>query len=152
MSTDFERIWSGPIHREFLESLDQGQIAALWRLLLVATFADDELSIEERREIAGALAAVEGFDAAVELDTDEMTTELELLYVRYESDPEELLEEISKALLDDRARRHAFRTVVQLMQSDGFVAAEEGFTRLLGKNLGLEPEVIDFAIGDARQS
>ena len=138
--------WTGPIHRPFVGSLDAPQLRALWELLLVATFADEHFSIEERREIAGALRDTPGFHGAVDLIPRNVADDLERLYVEFERDLEALLGRISEGLGDDSARRGAFRTVVQVVTADEFVATEIAFVRQLGALLGLEPEIIDFAV------
>lgn len=139
-----EDLWKGPIHRAFVESLSDPQLEALWELLLVATFADDEFSLEERRDLVSALRDSDGFRDL--RDLGEVSDELERLYLDYETDPTGLLDRISAQLGDDAARRGAFRSAVQMVRSDGLADSEAEFVRHLGELLGLEPEVVEFAI------
>lgn len=143
---DNERLWNDPIHLSFIESLNGMQLAALWELLVVATFADDELSIEERRDLAEVLRQATGFESAADLTSKEVSAAVEQLYLDFEEDSEELLESIAGTLGSDAARRGAFRTAAQLVKSDGLVESEVEFIRQLGTMLGLEPEVIEFGL------
>lgn len=143
---DNEDLWNNPIHLAFIESLNGMQLAALWELLVVATFADDDLSIEERRDLAELLRTATGFESAADLTSGEVSDAVEKLYLDFEEDSEELLASIAAALGSDAARRGAFRTAAQLVKSDGLVESEVEFIRELGTMLGLEPEVIEFGL------
>ncbi len=140
-----EDLWQSPIHRAFVDALTKTQLTALWELLLVATLADEELTVAERRDVAQALAASPEFSKIGDL-TSRAATELERLYAAYDADASTLLQDIAKRLGDDAARRGAFRTAAQMVKSDGLVPIEAAFVEHLGTLLGLEPEVIEFAL------
>lgn len=142
---NYEHLWSGPIHQAFIESLSDAQLEALTDLLLVATFADDEFSIEERRALAESLRPSDTLTGLSSLDP-KFSAQIETLYTSYEANPDSLLRGIAERLGSDAARRGAFRSAVELTKSDGLVHAEIEFVRHLGEMLGLESEVIEFAL------
>ena len=150
MTPDYDKIWSNEVHRRFITSLDTAQLAALWDLLIVAMFADNDLTDEEWREAGDALTAIPGFEEAFDPTDDDVADRVEQLYREFQRDEARLFARIGEGLREDGPRRHAFRTVVELIQADGFAPAEEDFVRRLGSHLGLEAEVVDFAVTQAR--
>lgn len=137
-------LFHGPVHAAFIGSLNDTQLRALWELLVVATFADDELSLQERHDIATALRDAPSFAEAVALDTE--SDDIDQLVDLYRADSGALLGDIAARLGDDAARRGAFRTTAELLKGEGLAAVEASFIRELGTHLGLEPEVIDIAL------
>ena len=151
MAFDIDRAWRDPVHREFVAGLDATQSGALLRLLLVATFADMQVSPAERATLARALGAMPAFEGHGwgDFDTVEADAVIDGLYERWIREPNDVLAEIAEGLGDETARRHGFRMVVQFLQADGFVEAEALFVRGLGERLGVEEEIVQFAVTDA---
>lgn len=151
MAFDIDRAWRDPVHREFVAGLDAAQSGALLRLLLIATFADVQVTMAERATLARALAQMPAFEAHGwgDFDTAEADAVLDRLYERWTREPNAVLAEIAAGLGDESARRHGFRMVVQLLQADAFNEAEALFVRGLGERLGVEEEIVDFAVRDA---
>jgi tellurite resistance protein len=152
MTSDLEDVWNNRIQKDFLKSLSPAQTEALLDLLVVATFADDSVSLEERRGLSLAIAQLPEIDEALDLESAELADRTETLYERYESERDALLDELVERLQSDPVRRHAFRTAVQLLAADRFLATEEKLVRDLGERMGIEETVIDFALEDAREA
>lgn len=149
MTPDLERIWNNNVQKGFLASVDPTQIEALLDLLIVSTFADENVSLEERRGLSLAISQFPEIDESLAIDTHEVAERTERLYARWGDDRSGLMHELVARLGTDTARRHAFRTTVQLLASDGFEKSEEAFVQELGDTIGMEETVVNFAIRDA---
>jgi tellurite resistance protein len=145
---DLDAVWSRLTHTRFLESLNATQSGALLRLLMIATFADGEVTDDERAALGRALIDMPAFSAAIDFTDDRGAAVLDNIRQRYEQDRATLLREIADGLGDDSARRNAFRTSVELLQADGFARVEADFVREVGQAFGLEQEVVDFVLDE----
>ena len=151
MESHLERIWNNAIHRTFIEGLDSMQSTALLELLLIAAGADDSVTPEEQTQIRRALADLPAFQpAARDLADGTAAENVDHFVEAYASAPDAMLDSIVAMLRDDATRRHAFRTTVQFLQADGFAPGEEIFVRTLGRRFQIEPEIVEFAVADAR--
>lgn len=137
LSQDF---WNDPIHRNFVESLSPMQLRALWELLIVASFADQQLSDDERAGLTVALRDLAGFEVEMTAAAVGQVRE------QHELEQDMYLLDISSRLGDDLARRGAFRTAAQLIRRDGFSDEERDLLTRLGGLLAMEPEVVEFAL------
>ncbi len=148
---DLDAVWSRLTHREFLESLDATQSGGLLRLLMVATFADGEVTDEERAALGRAITDMPAFPASIDFSGDRGAAMLDGMRNRFENDRDALLQEIAASLGDNTAKRHAFRTAVEVLRSDGFADVEADFVREVGAVFGVEPTVIAALLSDATE-
>lgn len=132
--------WNDPIHRNFVESLTQMQLQALWELLVIASFADEHLSDDERSGLAEALRDLSNFEPELG------ATEVSRVRAQYDLEQDMYLLDVASRLGDDPTRRGAFRTATQLVRKDGLTNNERDLLSRLGSLLGMEPEVVEFAL------
>lgn len=138
-------------HTAFIESLDSREAAALRDLLLLASLADDVLTPEERVDIAGALGEIPGLSGTLDFETSDLIDHIDTLFARHEQNPDEVLGEILERLgPEDSNRRHAFRLITHVVSSDGLEEREEQFLRRFAARCGIEDEVVEFALSQAR--
>jgi tellurite resistance protein len=143
---DLDLVWSSLSHTTFLESLNAEQSGALLRLLMVATFADGKVTDEERTALGRAITDMPAFAGTIDFTGERGAAVLDNMRQRYEADRAALLKEIAEGLGDETARRHAFRTAVEVLQSDGFDAVEADFVREIGALFELDDEVLDYVL------
>ncbi len=146
---DLDSIWEDAAHRNFAESLNSRQAAALRDLLLVTGFADDVLTPQERAEIAGALAEVPGLSGTLDFGPDDLRDHIDALYARNEEDSDAVLTEISKGLKNLATRKRAFALALALMQSDDFAQPEERFALQIAAAFDLDDQTVEEALAQA---
>lgn len=141
---ELERFWNLFPEKEALSDLTREQSLAVFRLLMVGSFADDEVTTPERISLAQALTRLPFFDETNwrMLDDARGVQVLADLHARY-SDPDDfpvLMSEISDALDDRETRVLALRMVALFVQPDGFAQQEYDFCLMIGQALGLEDD------------
>ncbi len=142
---ELERFWRLIPDRESLDDLTQAQAQAIFRLLIVASLADDSVSDEERMTLAQALTRLPFFRPE-DWSIFEQPRGLQILgnlHERYTRDPVAVLEEIRAELPDERVRVLALRLVALFMHADGFADDEHSFCLSVGQAFGLSTAAVN---------
>ncbi len=150
---ELERFWNLFPRKEALADLTREQSQAIFRLLMIASFADREVTATERISLAQAITRLPFFDPSEwhVFDQPAGARMLADLHARYE-DPdefEELMAEITEGLGEEPRRILALRMVALFMQPDGFAQDEYDFCLMVGQALGLDDEEVSVVIQDA---
>ena len=138
-------MWQNPVHQEFVGALDVDQLTALWELIVVGALADDDFSQEEHDALAAALDAAVA-DSPIERSDAAIAADIDRLREQSREDARHTVTTIAASLGTDAARRGAFRTVVQVLQSELLGWEDVEFVRMMGAVLGVEDEIIEFAL------
>lgn len=135
--------------RHELQQLDADQSFALFRLLMLSSFADDEVTANERLALArianklpifghsdqgSIFAEQKGFDILANLND------------RYRNDFEELVMEIARELGPPEVRLAALQLMARFVQTDGFVDDEFDFCLTIGSAMDLDDDSVQQAV------
>lgn len=137
MAVDIEKLLRSDTHREFVAALDSTQAKAMLDLLLVASLADDIVTVEEREDIATAFDEHPDLAGTLDLFSYPLIDYIDALAERWRDDSEGLLEEITEGLGDGAAREQALGTAVYLMRSDSLVEQERALVHRLAERWDL---------------
>ncbi len=138
--------------RHELQELDANQSFALFRLLMLSSFADDEVTANERLALARTVNKIPLFghsDQGSVFSQQEGFDILANLHDRYQNDFDALVEEIAEELGSHDARLAALQLMSRFVQTDGFVDNERAFCIKVGEAMGLDASEIDESIDQA---
>lgn len=150
---DIDEYWHLVPDKEALDDLSAEQAGAILRLMIIGTFADDEVTVNERLLLAQAVINLPHFESHdwTMFNNLEGIKVMGALHDRYKDKDDfvALLGEIRAALGDEPLRILALRMMALLMRADEFRDDEYDFCLMIGQALGLEEDVIEVVIQDA---
>ncbi len=150
---DIDEYWHLVPDKEALEDLSAVQAGAILRLMIIGTFADDEVTVNERLLLAQAVINLPHFDNHdwTMFNNMEGIQVMGALHDRYEDKDDfiVLLGEIRDALGGEPMRIVGLRMMALLMRADEFRDDEYDFCLMVGQALGLEEDVIEVVTQDA---
>lgn len=153
---DLEQFWRAIPDKEALKDLTRDQSQAIFRLLMLAAFADSEVTVTERLGLAQAVTRLPFFnpDDWRIFDHADGVQILGNLNDRYADPTEraELLKEIRAQLGDESGRVLALRMVALFVQPDGYDSDEHAFCQMIGQAFGLDADEINVVIEDVLSS
>ena len=145
-----EKYWHVIPDKEMLQGLELEQAQAIFRLLMVASFADSEVTDEERLTLAQAVTRLPFFRPG-EWHMFEQMRGIQVLgnlFERWKAEPVAILTEIRDKLPEEPERVLALRLAALFMQSDGYAEDEHAFCMTVGEAFGLDSEVINVVLQD----
>lgn len=145
-----DKFWHVVPDKEMLEDLEMEQAQAIFRLLILSSFADDHVSDEERVTLAQAVTRLPFFRPG-EWHVFEELRGIQILanlHDRYKREPAVVLSEIRDHLRDEPIRVLALRLVALFMQPDGYGDDEHAFCMTIGEAFGLDAELVNVVIED----
>lgn len=151
---ELQRFWNLFPEKEALSELNRRQSQAIFRLLMIASFADREVTAPERISLAQAITKLPFFNPEnwrVFDDPQRGGRILADLHARY-NDPDDfdvLMAEVAEGLGSSETRLLALEMVALFMQPDGFAQEEYDFCLMVGQALGLEEERVATIIEEA---
>lgn len=147
---ELERFWKVVPGRDALDHLTQPQAQAVFRLLMLASFADENVSDEERMTLAQALTRLPFFrpDEWRVFEHARGVQMLAHLRDRFVEEPAAVLGEIRAPLDEEHLRVLALRMTALFMQPDGYAEDEHAFCLTVGQAFGLDPEEVNVVLQD----
>lgn len=130
MSAEFENFWNSPPHKSFVSALDGRPVRALRDILLLATLADDILTMQERAEVTVALGNASGLGDSLDFQTAAVVDHIDELYAEHEERGDELLHALLGKLGEEH-REHALVCTLVLMLTHGLEESEKAFAKKL---------------------
>ena len=150
VDVDLERFWKVVPGRDALHHLTQPQAQAIFRLLMLASFADQNVSDEERMTLAQALTRLPFFkpDEWKVFEHARGVQMLANLRDRFDREPADVLAEIKAPLDEEHLRVLALRMTALFMQPDGYAEDEHAFCMMVGQAFGLDTEEVNVVLED----
>lgn len=146
MSVDIEKLLRSDTHREFIAALEARQAKAMLDLLLIASLADDIVTVEERTDIATAFTEHPDVAGTLDLFASPLIDYIDAIAARWRDEPEALVDEISDGLGDTPTREQALSAAMYVMRTNEFVEEERALIRMLAERWELGPDFVRAAL------
>ena len=151
---DLENFWHLVPSKESLSGLSLEQSQAIFRLLMIGTFADEKVTTPERLVLAQALVNLPFFKPH-DWEVMEQTRGIQILANMHDRfhDPKQfpdVMREIREGLGDEPTCTLGLRMLSLLMQADDFGDDEYDFCLMIGAAMGLDTEETTVIIQDAQ--
>lgn len=147
---ELERFWKLFPDRDQLHELTPDAAQAVFRLLMLATFVDDEVTPVERVALAESINRLPGFEKGAYhmLEGQAGIVILANLHDRFLNDLPAVLDEIRAHLASQKERLIALRMVAGILQPDGLEDSEYQFCLTVGSALGLDAQVVTDTVAE----
>ncbi len=146
MAVDIEKLLRSEAHSEFVASLNPAQSKAMLDLLLVASLADDIITVDERTDIARAFTQHPDLKGTLNLFSSPLIDYIDALAAHWRDDPDAILTAITEGLDDAATREKALSAAVFVMRTDELVEEERGLIRKLAELWDIDRDFVQAAL------